>query len=127
MYMLRLISGVLHEARGPRVFDEALDLRVGELAVLVPLVGCLLALSAWPAAVTENLFAGSDVRQGLAVVEVMDLFAAGAPPEGDAIPLDEGCLLSNAGPPGPQSLARLLSNTCEDNGWTTYPPDGEPE
>jgi NADH-quinone oxidoreductase subunit M len=56
MYTLRLISGVLHEARGPRVFDEALDLRVGELAVLVPLVGCLLALSVWPAAVTQNSF-----------------------------------------------------------------------
>jgi NADH-quinone oxidoreductase subunit M len=57
MYMLRLISGVLHEARGPRVYDEALDLRPAELAVLVPLVGCLLALSAWPAAVTERSFA----------------------------------------------------------------------
>jgi NADH-quinone oxidoreductase subunit M len=57
MYMLRLISAVLHEARGPRVVDEALDLRVGELCVLVPLVGCLLALSVWPAAVTENSFA----------------------------------------------------------------------
>jgi NADH-quinone oxidoreductase subunit M len=56
MYMLRLISAVLHEARGPRVVDEALDLRVGELCVLVPLVACLLALSAWPAAVTENSF-----------------------------------------------------------------------
>ena len=39
MYMLRLISAVLHEARGSTVRDEALDLRPGELALVVPLVG----------------------------------------------------------------------------------------
>jgi NADH-quinone oxidoreductase subunit M len=55
MYMLRLISGVLHQDVGPAVPDEALDLRPAELAVLVPLLGCLLALSVWPAAVTEHL------------------------------------------------------------------------
>src|SRR5581483_5887754 len=51
MYMLRAISAVLHEARGSTVADEALDLRAGELALLVPLVACLLVLSAWPAAI----------------------------------------------------------------------------
>ena len=56
MYILRAISATLHEEPGPRVVPEALDLRVGELAVLVPLVGCLLALSVWPASVTENSF-----------------------------------------------------------------------
>ena len=55
MYMLRLISGVLHQDVGPAVPDEALDLRPAELAVIVPLVGCLLALSVWPAAITEHL------------------------------------------------------------------------
>ena len=55
MYMLRLISGVLHQDVGPSVPDEALDLRPAELAVIVPLVGLLLALSAWPAAITEHL------------------------------------------------------------------------
>ena len=55
MYMLRLISGVLHQDVGPAVPDEALDLRPAELAVLVPLLGCLLALSVWPAAITEHL------------------------------------------------------------------------
>ena len=55
MYMLRLISGVLHQDVGPAVPDEALDLRPAELAVVVPLVGCLLALSIWPAAITEHL------------------------------------------------------------------------
>jgi NADH-quinone oxidoreductase subunit M len=55
MYMLRLISGVLHQDVGPAVPDEALDLRPAELAVIVPLVGCLVALSIWPAAITEHL------------------------------------------------------------------------
>jgi NADH-quinone oxidoreductase subunit M len=57
MYMLRAISGVLHEARGSLVRDEALDLRGGELALVVPLVGVLLALSAWPAAISHHSFA----------------------------------------------------------------------
>jgi NADH-quinone oxidoreductase subunit M len=55
MYMLRLISAVLHGQIGPSVPDEALDLRPAELAVIVPLVGCLLALSVWPAAITDHL------------------------------------------------------------------------
>ena len=54
MYMLRLISAVLHRARGFDVRDDRLDLRGPELAVLVPLVGLLLVLSAWPAAITER-------------------------------------------------------------------------
>ena len=57
MYMLRLISAVLHEARGSTVADEALDLRPGELALVVPLVAGLLFLSAWPAAVSSHSFA----------------------------------------------------------------------
>jgi NADH-quinone oxidoreductase subunit M len=56
MYMLRLISGVLHEARGSTVSDDALDLRPGELALLVPLVGLLLALSFWPAGISHHSF-----------------------------------------------------------------------
>ena len=55
MYMLRLISAVLHGQIGVSVPDEALDLRPAELAVIVPLVGCLLALSIWPAAVTDHI------------------------------------------------------------------------
>jgi NADH-quinone oxidoreductase subunit M len=55
MYMLRLISAVLHEQVGASVPDEALDLRPGELAVIVPLVASLLALSVWPAAITDHL------------------------------------------------------------------------
>ena len=55
MYILRLISAVLHGQVGASVPDEALDLRPGELAVIAPLVACLLALSVWPAAVTDHL------------------------------------------------------------------------
>ena len=58
MYTLRLISAVLHVKPGPAVRDEALDLRPGELALVVPLVACLLVLSAWPALVSESSFSG---------------------------------------------------------------------
>jgi NADH-quinone oxidoreductase subunit M len=57
MYMLRLISAVLHESPGPAVTPEALDLQPVELSAVVPLVACLLALSVWPAAITERSFA----------------------------------------------------------------------
>jgi len=56
MYMLRAISAVLHDARGSLVQDEALDLRVGELALIVPLVAALLVISAWPAAISHHSF-----------------------------------------------------------------------
>jgi NADH-quinone oxidoreductase subunit M len=58
MYMLRLISAVLHEARGSTVADEALDLRPGELALVIPLVAGLLFLSAWPAGISSHSFFG---------------------------------------------------------------------
>jgi NADH-quinone oxidoreductase subunit M len=58
MYMLRLISAVLHEARGSTVSTEALDLRPGELALVVPLVAGLLFLSAWPAGISSHSFFG---------------------------------------------------------------------
>jgi NADH-quinone oxidoreductase subunit M len=57
MYMLRLISAVLHQDVGPAVSEAALDLRPAELGIVVPLVACLLALSAWPAAITQHSFA----------------------------------------------------------------------
>jgi NADH-quinone oxidoreductase subunit M len=63
MYMLRLISGVLHEARGSTVADEAMDARPGELALLAPLVAGLLLLSAWPAAVSHHSFVGQWPKQ----------------------------------------------------------------
>ena len=56
MYMLRLISAVLHRDPGPAVTDAALDLRPAELGVTAPLIACLLALSAWPAAISGHSF-----------------------------------------------------------------------
>jgi NADH-quinone oxidoreductase subunit M len=58
MYMLRLISAVLHRDPGPAVTDAALDLRPAEISVIVPLVAVLLALSFWPAAITDHSFGG---------------------------------------------------------------------
>jgi NADH-quinone oxidoreductase subunit M len=63
MYMLRAISAVLHEARGSVVTEDALDLRLGELALIVPLVAGLLFLSAWPAGVSHHSFAGDQPVQ----------------------------------------------------------------
>jgi NADH-quinone oxidoreductase subunit M len=63
MYMLRAISAVLHEARGSTVSDEAMDLRPGELALVVPLVAALLVLSAWPAGISHHAFAGDNPAQ----------------------------------------------------------------
>jgi NADH-quinone oxidoreductase subunit M len=65
MYTLRLISAVLHEARGSAVTDEALDLRPAEVSILALLVGCLLALSAWPAAITERSFPDEGAVQAI--------------------------------------------------------------
>jgi NADH-quinone oxidoreductase subunit M len=69
MYMLRAISAVLHRDVGPAVREEALDLRPVELAFVVPLLGCLLALSAWPAGISGHSFgngASTVVHQQLA-------------------------------------------------------------
>jgi hypothetical protein len=65
MYMLRLISGVLHQDVGPAVSDEALDLRVGELAIVVPLVVLLLALSAWPDAISGHAFGAAPANAAI--------------------------------------------------------------
>jgi NADH-quinone oxidoreductase subunit M len=62
MYMLRLISAVLHEDVGSAVPASALDLRPGELAVVVPLVLCLLALSAYPNLISGHAFGGQHAQ-----------------------------------------------------------------
>jgi NADH-quinone oxidoreductase subunit M len=64
MYMLRLISAVLHRQRGSLVTDAALDLRPAELGVIVPLVACLLALSVWPAAISGHSFPSASTQSG---------------------------------------------------------------
>jgi NADH-quinone oxidoreductase subunit M len=66
MYMLRLVSGVLHRDVGSAVSPAALDLRPAELAIVVPLVGSLLALSVWPAAVSERAFAANKAAPSVA-------------------------------------------------------------
>jgi NADH-quinone oxidoreductase subunit M len=60
LYALRLISGILHVGRGAAVRDEALDIRPGELALVLPLLGSLVALSVWPAAISERSFPGDE-------------------------------------------------------------------
>jgi NADH-quinone oxidoreductase subunit M len=59
MYVLRLISAVLHRQRGSAVSDAALDLRPAELSIVVPLVALLLGLSIWPASVSARSFPGN--------------------------------------------------------------------
>ncbi len=58
IYVLRLISAVLHVDPGSAVRDEARDLRPTELTLVLPLVACLLVLSFWPALVSESSFRG---------------------------------------------------------------------
>jgi NADH-quinone oxidoreductase subunit M len=58
MYVLRLISAVLHVDPGSAVRDEARDLRPTELTLVLPLVACLLVLSFWPALISESSFRG---------------------------------------------------------------------
>src|SRR4029078_1819702 len=61
MYTLRLISAVLHEKPGRAVREEALDLRPGELGLVIPLLLTLVGLSVWPALVSESSFSGGNV------------------------------------------------------------------
>jgi NADH-quinone oxidoreductase subunit M len=48
MYMLRWYSALAHESNGERVTDETPDLRLGELAIAVPLILILLAMTVYP-------------------------------------------------------------------------------
>lgn len=56
MYTLRLISAVLHVHPGRAVREEALDLRPAELGLVLPMLLCLLVLSAWPALISQSSF-----------------------------------------------------------------------
>ncbi len=58
MYVLRLVSAVLHEEPGPSVPANALDLRPAEVSIVGALVLCLLVLSFWPAGITDHVFGG---------------------------------------------------------------------
>jgi NADH-quinone oxidoreductase subunit M len=65
MYVLRLLSAVLHVRPGPAVREEALDLRPGELALVLPLIACLLVLSGWPALVSQSSFPNDEPARAL--------------------------------------------------------------
>jgi NADH-quinone oxidoreductase subunit M len=57
LYVLRLVSAVLHRDPGPAVSEHALDLRPVEVALVGALVAVLLVLSFWPAGITDHAFA----------------------------------------------------------------------
>jgi NADH-quinone oxidoreductase subunit M len=63
MYTLRVISAILHVKPGRTVREEALDLRLGELALVLPLLLLLLGLSVWPALVSESAFQASTIAE----------------------------------------------------------------
>lgn len=58
MYMLRLISAVLHQDVGSAVPRAALDLRPVETTLVGALLVGLVALSLWPAGITDRAFGG---------------------------------------------------------------------
>jgi NADH-quinone oxidoreductase subunit M len=117
MYVLRLISAVLHVRPGPAVRDEALDLRPGELALVLPLVASLLVLSAWPALVTQSSFPGD--RAAVSVGSNFSSEALGAADE-----LSAG--LEATGLEGPcrdlvetELVANRVVETQAGRGWST--------
>ena len=55
MYMLRWYSALAHGDDGPSVPSGMPDMRVRELAIAVPLIVILLAMSAWPYGVMERI------------------------------------------------------------------------
>jgi len=57
MYMLRLISAVLHREVGDAVPKKTPDVGLAELCVIGGLLACMLALSVWPASISKRSFA----------------------------------------------------------------------
>ena len=110
-------------APGAAVTDAALDLRPAELGIVVPLVAFLLVLSAWPAAITERSFAGSqavvDREAGAAVIArdaehaadrlVRALAGARAARGGRRQPALRGARPARRPAPSPRSSARSAS------------------
>ncbi len=64
MYMLRWYSALAHGGNGSKVSDETPDLRVSELAIAVPLIVLLLAMTAYPYGIMRRL---SDSQVGFGV------------------------------------------------------------
>jgi NADH-quinone oxidoreductase subunit M len=63
MYMLRLVSAVLHREVGEAVPKKAPDVRPAELCVIGALLAAMLALSVWPAAISKHSFASLEPVQ----------------------------------------------------------------
>ncbi len=57
MYMLRLVSALLHREVGEAVPEKTPDVLLPELCVIGALLACMLALSVWPAAISKHSFA----------------------------------------------------------------------
>jgi len=55
MYMLRWYSALAHEQDGENVSADTPDLRVGELAIAVPLILILFAMTAYPWGVMQRV------------------------------------------------------------------------
>ena len=64
MYMLRWYSALAHERDGEKVSDETPDLRLPELAIAVPLILILLAMTAYPYGVMRRI-TGSQIGFGV--------------------------------------------------------------
>ncbi len=62
LYMLRLVSAVLHLEPGEAVSEVQLDLRPAEVGIVGALAVALVALSFWPAAITDRVFGGDPAR-----------------------------------------------------------------
>ena len=69
MYVLRLISAVLHQEPGPSVSAHALDLRPAEVGIVGALIAVLLVLSFWPAGITDHTFGGEPAGKVTTLVE----------------------------------------------------------
>jgi NADH:ubiquinone oxidoreductase subunit 4 (subunit M) len=107
MYMLRAISGVLHQDVGSAVSDAATDLRLGELAILVPLVLCLLGLSAWPNLISGHAFGGGKPAQQIA--EGLDVHRVkGAIGQGNGSIFMPGDTLASRVPPAMFAVGRSV-------------------
>ena len=72
MYMLRLVSAVLHREPGEAVPEKAPDLRRSELSIVGALVIGMLALSVWPAGIGKHAFACINEAQAVSTTKNLD-------------------------------------------------------
>jgi hypothetical protein len=123
MYMLRAISAVLHQDVGPAVPDSALDLRGGELAVVVPLVLCLIGLSAYPNLISGHAFGGNRA----VVPDLRSMMSMPKPPGPGAVIYTQSTLnidCSNGSIQANGTCAHVVLGTddAQTNLWAGYAP-----